>query len=193
MTYLPKIAEIGMFRKKLGITRTELAKAIHVTSNMITQIESGRANPSAENYAKILKYLYKKSDENEMKLEEIMATPIIHLNPNQTAQDANKIFDDKGQDIDCLPVLLNDKHLVGKITRNYLEELLKKTNKKPIDFMIKDILEESPPTTPHDTPKTWITKFIQSHKDCVLVTKNGKIVGIVNYWDYLTKNNLLSM
>ena len=53
--------------------------------------------------------------------------------------------------------------------------------------MINDILEESPPTFPHDTPKTWIRPFLQIRNNCVLVTKYGKIVGIVNYWDYLSK------
>ena len=175
MVYFPKIEEIKMFRTKLGIKQVELAKAVDVTANMITQIESGRAKPSAENYAKIFEYLYRKSDENEMKLEKIWATPVISLNPNQTAQDAKEKFDNKDLDIDCLPVLMNEKYLLGKITKTNLEDLLKKTNKKPSEIMIKDILEESPTTAPYDTPKTWITKFLQNRNECVLVTKNGKV------------------
>ena len=64
---------------------------------------------------------------------------------------------------------------------------MKKQNRNPNDIMINDILEESPPTVPHDTPKTWIRPFIQIKNNCVLVTKHGKITGIVNYWDYLSK------
>ena len=188
MSYFPKFDEIKEFRTKLEITQGELAKEIGVSTNMITQIETGRAKPSAENYKRIFEHLYQKSDEREIKLEEIWATPLIFLTPGQTAQNAKEIFDGT-EDIDLLPVLTNDndRHLLGKITKKSLEEYLKKQNRNPNDIMINDILEESPPTVPHDTPKTWIRPFIQIKNNCVLVTKHGKITGIVNYWDYLSK------
>ena len=50
-----------------------------------------------------------------------------------------------------------------------------------------DILEEAPPTFPYDTPKTWIRPILQIKNSCVLVTKDNKITGIVNAWDYLSK------
>jgi len=188
MSYLPKIEEIKEFRIKLGIKQSEIAKAIGVSTNMIAQIETKRAKPSAENYKKIFEYLYNKSDENEIKLGEIMAMPIISLRPGQTAQDAKEIFDGT-EDIDLLPVLTNDEdgHLLGKITKKVLDDYLKKSSREAYQIIIKDILEESPPTMPHDTPKTWIRKFLQVKNNCVLVTKDGKITGIVNYWDYLSK------
>ena len=49
MSYFPKFDEIKEFRTKLEITQGELAKEIGVSTNMITQIETGRAKPSAEN------------------------------------------------------------------------------------------------------------------------------------------------
>ena len=52
MSYFPKFDEIKEFRIKLQITQSELAKIIGVSTNMITQIETGRAKPSAENYKK---------------------------------------------------------------------------------------------------------------------------------------------
>ena len=55
------------------------------------------------------------------------------------------------------------------------------------EIIIKDILEEAPPTFPYDTPKTWVRPILQLRKSCVLVTKNNKITGIVNAWDYLSK------
>ena len=188
MSYFPTFDEIKEFRTKLGITQGELGKEIGVTTNMITQIETGRAKPSAENYKRIFQYLYEKSDQREVRLEEIWATPLIFLTPGQTAQDAKKIFDGT-EDIDLLPVLTNDtdRHLLGKITKKVLNEYLEKQNRNPNDIMIGDILEESPPVVASDTPKTWITKFLQVKNNCVLVTKNGKITGIVNYWDYLSK------
>ena len=54
-------------------------------------------------------------------------------------------------------------------------------------IIIKDILEEAPPTFPYDTPKTWIRPILQIKNSCVLVTKDNKITGIVNAWDYLSK------
>ncbi len=188
MSYFPKFDEIKEFRIKLGIKQNELAKAVGVTTNMITQIETKRANPSGEKYKKILEYLYQKSDEKEIKLGEIWATPIKFLTPGQTAQDAKDIFDST-EDIDLLPVLNNDKDrcLLGKITKKVLEDYLKKNNREAYKIIIKDILEESPPIVPHDTPKTWIRQFLQVKNNCVLVTKDGKITGIVNYWDYLSK------
>ena len=65
MSYIPKIEEIKKFRIRLGIKQNELAKAVGVTTNMISQIETDRANPSAENFKKIIEYFYQKSDEHE--------------------------------------------------------------------------------------------------------------------------------
>lgn len=188
MSYFPTFKEIKEFRTKLGITQNELAKAAGVTTNMITQIETERAKPSGEKYKKIFEYLYKKSDENEIKLEEIMATPITFLTPGQSAQDAKEIFD-SSVDFDVLPVLNNDKEklLLGKISRVGLEKYLENNKRNPTEIIIKNILEESPSTFPHDTPKSWIRPFLQIRNSCVLVTKEGKITGIVNYWDYLSK------
>ena len=187
MSYFPKFDEIKEFRIKLNITQSELAKAIGVSTNMIGQIETDRAKPSAENYKKIFEYLFRKSDEKEIKLEEIWATPLIFLTPGKTAQDAKEIFESE-KDIELLPVLTNDKdrHLLGKITKKVLLEYLEKNNREANRIMIQDILEESPVTVPHDTPKTQITKFLEQN-NCVLVTKNGKITGIVNYWDHMMK------
>ena len=185
MSYIPTIDEIKKFRKKLGIEQKELANAVGVTTNMISQIETKRANPSAENYKKIIEYFYKISDKNETTLEEIWATPLIFLTPRQSGLDAKKHFDSK-EDIDVLPVLNNneDRLLLGKISREGFEKHLEKDLG---EITIKDILEESPPTFPYDTPKTWIRPILQIKNSCVLVTKNNKIVGIVNAWDYLSK------
>ena len=188
MSYFPKFEEIREFRTKLGITQNELAKVVGITTNMITQIETGRAKPSAQNYQKIIEHLYKKSDEKEIKLEEILATPIKFLTPGQTAQDAKEIFDST-EDFDLLPVFNNhtDRYLLGKISKIGLEKYLENNRRELNSIIVQDILEEPPPTVPHDTPKTWIRPFLQIRNNCVLVTKNGKISGIVNYWDYLSK------
>jgi predicted transcriptional regulator len=185
MSYLPKIEEIKTFREKLGIKQKELADAIGVTTNMITQIETKRAKPNAENYQKIIEYFYRTSDKKETTLEEIWATPLIFLTPRQSAQDAKKYFENT-EDIDVLPVLNNDEDrlLVGKISRRVFEKYVDKDLKT---IIIKDILEEAPPTFPYDTPKTVIRPILQLRNSCVLVTKNNKIIGIVNYWDYFTK------
>ena len=185
MSYIPKIKEIQKFRIRLGIKQNELAKAVGVTTNMISQIETDRAKPSAENFKKIIEYFYQKSDENEMTLEEIWATPLIFLTPRQTAKDAKKHFDST-DDIDILPVLNNDEDrlLLGQISRVGFEKYLEKDLG---EIIIRDILEEAPPTFPYDTPKTWIKPILQIRKSCVLVTKDNKITGIVNVWDYLDK------
>lgn len=188
MSYLPKIEEIKEFRIKLGIKQSELAKAVGISTNMITQIETRRASPSAENYKKIFDYLYKKSDEKQMKLEEIVASPLEFLTPGKTAKDAKKIFD-SSLDFDVLPVLNSDKDglLLGKISRIGLEEYLENNQKDLDSIMINDIIEESPPTFPHTASKESIRPILQERNSCVLVTKEGKIIGIVNYWDYFLK------
>jgi predicted transcriptional regulator len=188
MSYLPTFEEIKEFRIKLGISRKELAKVIDVSPNMIIQIETDRAKPGVDNFRKIFEYFYQKSDETETKLEEIMATPIKFLTPNRTLQNAKELFETI-EDMDIIPILNNDKDklLIGKISKKGLEEYLENNPNKISTTIVGNILEESPATFPHDTQKTWIRPFIQKRNSCVLVTKLGKIVGIVNYWDYLSK------
>lgn len=188
MSYIPSVDEIKEFRKKLGIEQNELAKAIGVTTNMISQIETKRANPSAENYKKIIEYFYHISDKNQVILEEICAHPLVFLTPRQPALKAKEYFDST-LDIDVLPVLNNEENmlLVGKISRINFEKYLKENKIDVRTTIINDILEEAPPTFPYDTPKTWIRPILQVRNSCVLVTKNNKIAGIVNYWDYFSK------
>jgi predicted transcriptional regulator len=187
MSYIPKIDEFEKFRKKLGIEQKELAKAIGVSTNMISQIETKRAKPSADNYKKIIDYFYQKSDKNELILEQIWATPVIFLTPRQSAQKAKEYFDST-LDIDVLPVLNNkeDKLPLGKVSRTSFENYFEK-NHDLQDVTVNDILEEAPPTFPYDTPKTWIRPILQVRNSCVLVAKDNKISGIVNYWDYFSK------
>ena len=110
---------------------------------------------------------------------------MIFLTPRQTAQDAKKYFDST-EDIDVLPVLNNDEDrlLLGQISRVSFEKYLEKDLG---EIIIRGILEEAPPIFPHDTPKTWIKPILQIRKSCVLVTKDNKITGIVNFWDYFNK------
>lgn len=188
MSYIPNIDEIQKFRKKLGIERNELAKAIGVTTNMISQIETKRAKPNAENYKKIIEYFYQISDKNETTLEEIWANPIKFLTPRQSILKAKEYFDST-LDIDVLPVLNNeeDRLLLGKISRINFDEKMKDGKLDLQTTIVKDILEEAPPTFPHDTPKTQIRQILQVRNSCVLVAKGNKITGIVNYWDYFSK------
>jgi len=115
-------------------------------------------------------------------VEEICTEKPYTLSSSDKVGTAEKIMKDK--EWDCIPIVDPVNNLKGKITTVRIANISNKSNYKEIP--IREVIGESPPTVPYYTPTKWIIRFL-TPPDCVLVTKKGKIFGIVDLYDAVEK------
>jgi len=179
---MPEIGEIRACRKRLGLTQAELSRASSVSQSLIAKIESGRIIPSYEKARKIFEALQKVKDKKSAMARDIMSTSVRHVKENDTARKAIATMEKYG--FSQLPVLSEGK-CVGAITeRCALSALRKLGTEKFNSLKISEIMEEPPPVVSEQATFPMLAGIL-NHTQALLVSRRGKIVGII------TKTNIL--
>lgn len=177
MTY--ELEEVKKIRKKLGMTQTELANRAGVSQSLIAKIESGRIDPTYTKTKKIFAALSELEKKEEIKAEQIMAGRIISIDPNEYIKEA--ISKMKKFQISQLPVMEGSK-LVGLVSEStILDALLNSKGTK-----VRDIMQESPPIVSKTTPIQVVSNLLK-HYPMVLVSEEGKLIGLITKSDLLGK------
>ena len=175
MTY--ELEEIKKIRKKLGMTQTELAYRAGISQSLIAKIESGRIDPTYTKTMKIFAALSELEKKEEIKAEQIMKTKIISIDSGTTIKEA--IDRMKKFQISQLPVIDNTK-LVGSVSEStILDALLKSKATK-----VKEIMQESPPIVSKTTSIQVVSNLLK-HFPMVIVSKEGKLIGLITKTDLL--------
>jgi predicted transcriptional regulator len=180
-TRLPDLRQIKSYRKSLGITLIQLEKCSEVKRSLLRKIEDGETSTSYEKASKIFQCLNKHIKISEQSVEKIMS-PIVSLLPSDSAEKARNILITR--EFDAIPVLDKVGNLKGIVTVYGLNSH-KLSDESKVE--LNTVLEDLPPTFPHDTPTSWIKNFFNEFGKCVLVTKNRKYVGIITMWDFIQR------
>ncbi len=177
MTY--ELDEIKKIRKKLGLTQTELANRAGVSQSLIAKIESGRIDPTYTKTKKIFSALSDLEKKEEIKAEQLMTSRIISISPNAPIKEAiNKM---KKFQISQLPVM--DEHkLIGLVTESTILDALLKSKGKTV----KDVMQEAPPIVSKATSVQVVSNLLK-HYPMVMVSEEGKLVGLITKSDLLGK------
>ena len=179
---LPTIDYLIELRKSLRITQPQLARIIDEPRSTIARIESKKYEPKFEVIQKIYNFLYKKQNISQKPLCEFGKRKIVSVKPNQTINKAiDLIIKHK---FECIPVIDNDV-VKGKITTMKLAT--RKTSARDSKIKVSNFMEESPIIVPCSTPGILIKPFLESSSDCVILTKKGKLYGLVTLWDFLNQ------
>ena len=174
-----ELEEVKKVRKKLGLTQTELAKRAGVSQSLIAKIESGRIDPTYTKTKKIFAALSDLEKKEEIKAEEIMTAKIVSVSPSEPIKDA--ISQMKKFQISQLPVIDNHK-LVGLVTESIILDALLNSKLR----FVKDIMQESPPIVSKMTSVQVISSLLK-HYPLVLVSEEGKLIGLITKADLLAK------
>lgn len=173
------LEEVKKIRKKLGMTQTELANRAGVSQSLIAKIESGRIDPTYTKTRKIFVALSELEKKGEIKAEQIMAGRIISISPNEPIKEA--ISKMKKFQISQLPVIEGSK-LVGLVSEStILDALINSKGTK-----VRDIMQESPPIVSKTTPIQLVSNLLK-HYPMVLVSEEGKLIGLITKSDLLGK------
>jgi len=174
-----QLDEIKKIRKHIGLTQTELAKKANVSQSLIAKIESGRLDPTYSNAMKIFTALSDLEKKQEIRAFQIMNDKIVSAKPDEPIKSAVEKM--KKYNISQLPVV-DDHKAVGLVSESILLDAI--LNSK--DSSVSEIMKEAPPVVSKESSVNVISSLLR-HYPLVIVSENGKLVGLITKSDLITK------
>lgn len=174
-----QLDEIKKIRKHIGLTQKELAKKASVSQSLIAKIESGRLDPTYSNAMKIFQALSDLEKKQEVRAFQIMNDRIVSAKPDESIK--NAIEKMKKYKISQLPVV-DDHKAVGFVSESILLDAI--LNSK--DSSVCEIMKEAPPVVSKESSVNVISSLLR-HYPLVIVSENGKLVGLITKSDLITK------
>lgn len=182
---LPSIKEIARKRKMLGLTQKKLAELAGVSQSLIAKLESGKTEPSYTKVKAIIDVLNQLEMKREVHAKEIVHKKVVSVQKNDKVSKAVRLMMEHGYS--QLPVF-DGEHAVGSISeKTILSQVSAGKDLSQISLLsVGEIMNETFPQVGEDAPLSLISSLLQVYP-AVLVSKKGKVIGIV------TKADLLKM
>jgi len=182
---LPSIEEISRKRKMLGLTQKELAKLAGVSQSLIAKLESGRIDTSYTKVKSIFDALEQMEVKRDVHAKEIAHSEVIGIQKDDTISKAARLMED--YNYSQLPVFDGERVVGGISEKTVLSQILAGKEFSRISTLaVEEVMEEAFPQVGEDAPLSLISSILQVYP-AVLVSKKGKILGII------TKADLLKM
>ena len=181
----PPVSDIKRIRKSLDVTQTELAAASGVSQSTIAKIERGRMSASYETVVKLFETLegMRKSEKRDLTAADVASDKVVTVQSTDKVHQASDLMRATGYS--QLPGLKGDIP-VGSISERGIFELLRQgsTMDQLAQTVIAKVMDESYPVVADSTPMSSVTSLMSS-SGAVLVSKKGKIVGMITSADIL--------
>ena len=186
MARVPELSEIKKLREELGLSQRKLAQRCNIQPSFLNMIENTK-NPTKPSYDVLVKIFNELDTEAQKRLDKLTTAGIVcRKNPttarkSENADDIIKIMHDK--DYSQIPVI-ESGGCIGLVTENSLVKFLQERDHKPIiQTKVKEVMETPPPTIDVNTKITDKILDLLSDTKCLLVSENGKIMGILTKID----------
>ena len=181
----PPASDIKRIRKSLDITQTELAAASGVSQSTIAKIERGRMSASYDTVVKLLETLdgMRRDEKKDLTAADVASEKVVTVQSTDKVHQASDLMRATGYS--QLPVLKGDIP-VGSISERGILELLRQgsTMEELGQSVISKVMDESYPVVSDSTPVSSVTSLMSS-SGAVLVSKKGKIIGLITSADIL--------
>lgn len=180
----PPTSEIRKRRKMLDVTQAELAAASGVSQSTITKVEKGRISASYETVVKLFETLDAMSARaHEINLMDIATKDITSVQDTCTVHDATELLRSTGYS--QIPVFRGDSPVGSISERSIFRHIgadlsLEQLSKRPVAEIMEDCFPIVPETAGID-----IVSSMLLNSNAVLVTKRGKIIGMITNADLL--------
>jgi predicted transcriptional regulator len=176
------LSEIKIKRRQLGLTQKQLAHTCQISQSLIAKIESGFTNPSYEIATKIITTLDKLEHKEIPKAKSFLNKNLLFVKSTDKIKKIIKIMKKTG--ISQIPIT-NKGNVIGSISEKSIiladEPIETLLNKR-----VTSVMTDPFPIISENTGIDTITDILRN-TDAVLITKKGKIIGII------TKTDLLRM
>ena len=180
----PPTSEIRKRRKMLDITQAELAEASGVSQSTITKVEQGKISASYNTVVKLFETLEKMGEmKKEIPIMDIATKDIVAVQEDSGVHEALEILKETG--FSQMPVL-KDGSSVGSISEKVILKVLNSgKNMEQLSRMrVSEVMDESFPTVSENASMEGVSSIL-STSNAVLVTRKGKIIGMVTRADLL--------
>ncbi len=181
----PPASDIKRIRKSLDITQTELASASGVSQSTIAKIERGNISPSYDIVVRLFETLdgMRHTDGRTLTAADVASEKVVTIQSSDRVHQASDLMRSTGYS--QLPVLKGEIP-VGSISERGIFELLRQgsTMEQLGQTVISKVMDESFPVVVDSTPIQSVTSLM-SNSSAVLVSKKGRIVGVITSADIL--------
>jgi len=180
---LPSVERIAERRKRLGLTQSQLAELAGVSQSYIAKLEAGKIEPSYRKVKAILEALQRVEDGRGVKAADIMSRDVICIEAHEPVKRAAELMMRYGYS--QLPVL-EEGRIVGSISEKTIVERFMEGEDGPTlaERPVSEVMDEAFPQVGEDAPLSVLTTLLRVYP-AVLVTRRGRIIGIVTKADLL--------
>ena len=180
---LPSIEDISRKRRVLGLTQKELADLAGVSQSLIAKLESGKIDSSYTKVKAIFDALKQMEMEKAVHAKEIAHIEVVGIQRDDKVSKAARLMRD--HDYSQLPVFDGERVVGGISEKTVLSQILAGKDFSLISTLsVGEVMEEAFPQVGEDAPLSLISSILQVYP-AVLVSKKGKIVGIITKADLL--------
>ncbi len=182
MTALPELAEIPRRRRLLGLGQVELAKKSGVSQSLVAKVERGLVVPSYENAKKIFDSLSEAEEQNALFARDVMNAKIIRVKKSESLLKAVELLRKAG--ISQVPVF-EEERVVGSLSeQTIVDRVAKGEGARMGSMIVGDVMDESFSIIDESTPLSIVSSLLK-YNAAVLVSKKGKVMGIITKADLL--------
>ena len=160
-------------RQALGMTQSEIADRAGVSQPLIARIENGDVDPRLSTVSRIVE-VFETAEEDTVTAEDLMSDEVVTVSPEDTVRDAVETMQDA--QFSQLPVV-EDGVPVGSASDATVARARSDTDDLP-HARVGEIMGESFPTVSPNSDISTVSRLL-NHSDAVLVTLEGKLVGII--------------
>jgi len=181
----PPASDIRKVRKGLDVTQAQLASASGISQSTIAKIERNSISASYATIVKLFETLdeMRNTAEKNLTAADVASKGVVTVQCTDKVRVASDLMKTTGYS--QLPVLKGEIP-VGSISERSIFELVRqgKTMDELVETNIARVMEESFPVVNENTLMTTITSMM-SNCNAVLVSRKGKIVGVITNADML--------
>ncbi|MCL4344149.1 MAG: CBS domain-containing protein [Nitrososphaerota archaeon] len=178
------INDIRKLRKVLRLTQRQLAKISGLSQSYIAKIESGSIDPSYSKVQQIFKALESMKPTSPQNASAIMNNGLIWIYGDASVKEAVRVMHESS--ISQMPVFDRQQRVVGSISERSMVEAMGrgKDIRKLEQMKVSDVMEPPFPLVDEVAPIELVAKILTFYS-AVLVTKKGKVIGIITRSDLL--------
>ena len=177
-----ELQDIKKLRTRLGLRQSQLASLAGVSQSLIAKIERGKIDPAYSKVKAILQALDSAKNTEEEYAKDAMNKEVIFLQQNAPVEKAVRLMKEKG--FSQIPVL-GAGGIAGTITEgNIMDAMVKFGHEKVSRLSVGKIMSEPLLCVRENTPCRVIAEILKAEK-AVLVTKEGRILGIITKMDLI--------
>jgi len=178
---LPDVKEIKRRRKAVGLTQKKLAMLAGVSQSVIAKIESEKVSPSYTIVKKLFDVFEDISRKKRVTAKQILSKRVASVRKSDTVGRAIDTMRKLGYS--QLPVM-HGNQVIGTISEKTILDIVSngKSLSDILNKKVESVMTEALPRISEDESIDVISALLQNNP-AVLVTKKGKVVGIITKAD----------